>query len=505
MEVCDGQDNNCDGRVDEQEAADAGLWYRDEDGDGYGQDDGPIRACEALAGTVAEAGDCDDGDAAVSPGAPEVCDDGQDNNCDGGASPCAFAGDYDLGDADLILTGEAGDEAGWAMCGGDLNHDGADDLAIGAPGAAEVYILYGPLPSGEQKLSAADLILTGSATSELGYALLCADLDDDGGADLAVGAPGESKVTLWFGPLGLGKKASTSANNTFSSSQDRYGVSLAGGLDDGEDSNGDADLFVGAANEYNSGELGTLNVIWGPLTTAKTSYSLAYGSGERLAEALFAVPDTDGDGQDELLVSEPGYDGLEGRLLQLPGNTSRWNTVEAQATWSWSDSTSSGPEELGTALHVADMNGDGVSDFIASAPSPFSSASMRDGVVYILPVKTRGVAEEQRTVITLLPGFQFASDFAASDYDIDGDQDLLIACNAPFDGAAYIFAGPFDRDQDYSENVASFSDKVGTSIVSAEAELDLSDDGSVDVALGAYNPYDDASEGAVYVFFAPGL
>ena len=91
VEVCDGQDNNCDGRLDEQEAIDASLWHRDEDGDGFGQDTAPLRACEALDGTVAQAGDCDDGDATVNPGAAEVCDDGLDNNCDESASPCAFS------------------------------------------------------------------------------------------------------------------------------------------------------------------------------------------------------------------------------------------------------------------------------------------------------------------------------------------------------------------------------------------------------------------------------
>ncbi|MBK9367777.1 MAG: FG-GAP repeat protein [Deltaproteobacteria bacterium] len=281
VEVCDGQDNNCDGRLDEQEAIDASLWHRDEDGDGFGQDTAPLRACEALDGTVAQAGDCDDGDATVNPGAAEVCDDGLDNNCDESASPCAFSGDYDLNDADVIFTGESGDEAGWAMCGGDLNHDGADDLAIGAPGADRVYVVYGPLTPGEHKLSDADLTLSGSSGSELGYALLCTDLNDDGGADLAVGAPGDSEVTLWFGPLGTGKKSSTAAGNTFSSSQDRYGASLAGGLDDGEDEDGDADLFVGVDADYNDGERGIMSIIWGPLESAKYTYSVLLGDGPR--------------------------------------------------------------------------------------------------------------------------------------------------------------------------------------------------------------------------------
>jgi photosystem II stability/assembly factor-like uncharacterized protein len=55
-------------------------WYADNDGDGYGAGTA-ILACEAPAGTVADNTDCDDDDATVYPGAPELCD-GIDNNCD---------------------------------------------------------------------------------------------------------------------------------------------------------------------------------------------------------------------------------------------------------------------------------------------------------------------------------------------------------------------------------------------------------------------------------------
>ena len=47
--------------------------------------------------------------------------------------------------------------------------------------------------------------------------------------------------------------------------------------------------------------------------------------------------------------------------------------------------------------------------------------------------------------------------------------------------------------------------KLGTAILSTAAQLDLSGDQIVDVALGAYDPFDTTSIGAVYVFLAPGL
>lgn len=82
VEVCDGVDDDCDGAVDEDTAADAGSWYADADGDAYGNGDASVTSCTGPSGYVADAADCDDSDSLVHPGATEVCG-GADEDCDG--------------------------------------------------------------------------------------------------------------------------------------------------------------------------------------------------------------------------------------------------------------------------------------------------------------------------------------------------------------------------------------------------------------------------------------
>ncbi|HMV70023.1 MAG TPA: MopE-related protein, partial [Myxococcota bacterium] len=77
---CDGRDDDCDGRVDED--APSAPWFVDLDGDGHGDPTARALACAAPAGSVALGDDCDDRDARVHPGAVEVCD-RVDQDCDG--------------------------------------------------------------------------------------------------------------------------------------------------------------------------------------------------------------------------------------------------------------------------------------------------------------------------------------------------------------------------------------------------------------------------------------
>ena len=78
-EKCDGIDNDCDGEVDGEYAVGGSIMYVDADGDGFGGCAGAVVSCEeTMEGFAAVAGDCNDADGAVFPGADEVCNDADD-------------------------------------------------------------------------------------------------------------------------------------------------------------------------------------------------------------------------------------------------------------------------------------------------------------------------------------------------------------------------------------------------------------------------------------------
>ncbi len=143
-ELCDGVDNDCDDEIDE-DAVDAGTWFADTDGDGFGTAGASEVACAAPSGFVDNADDCDDADAAVHPGAPEVCND-IDDDCDDlvddaddgvdtstGSTFYADTDDDGYGDAAATV------DACVAPSGYRLNSDDCDDTAADInPGATEV-------------------------------------------------------------------------------------------------------------------------------------------------------------------------------------------------------------------------------------------------------------------------------------------------------------------------------------------------------------------------------
>lgn len=148
VEVCDALDidEDCSGGSEDEDSAASGktAWYRDEDGDGYGDPALSIDACDLPSGYAASADDCDDGESAYHPGADEAdCTDPADYNCDGstgyadvdadGWAACSECNDADAsvfpGAPDAVGDEVDGDCDGAVVCWADADADGFHDGA----------------------------------------------------------------------------------------------------------------------------------------------------------------------------------------------------------------------------------------------------------------------------------------------------------------------------------------------------------------------------------------
>jgi large repetitive protein len=182
-EVCNGVDDDCEGTVDEG-AVDASPWYVDNDSDGYGDSSASILACERVAGYAATADDCDDTDARFNPGAVESdCADPTDYNCDGSTG-------YTDSDGDGYVACEECDDGSAAVypgatevCNG-VDDDCKEAVDVGAVDAPTWYADVDVDGFGDVAVSAV------SCSSPLGYVADATDCDDTS----ALSFPGNTEV-----------------------------------------------------------------------------------------------------------------------------------------------------------------------------------------------------------------------------------------------------------------------------------------------------------------------
>ena len=224
-ELCDAADTDedCDGAADDADTSVAtasfSSWYADNDGDGYGGGT-PTRACDAAAPyTASTSTDCDDTDAAVSPGATEICDAADtDEDCDGTVDD----DDRSLDTSTTTPFYRDADGDGWAP-------SGAADLDLCDPSG-----LYAATSTG-------DCDDTDAAISPDAAEVCDADDTDedcDGAADDDdTSATGQ---TTWYRD-GDGDGSGTSARSvTACDATASYPVSTAGDCDDADDKIGRA-------------------------------------------------------------------------------------------------------------------------------------------------------------------------------------------------------------------------------------------------------------------------
>jgi FG-GAP repeat/FG-GAP-like repeat len=240
-------------------------------------------------------------------------------------------------------TAEALDFFGASLATGDFDNDGFADLAVGVrleavgniQGAGAVNVLYGAATgltgTGSQLFTQDSPAVPGAAEADDGFggALAAGDFDNDGFADLAVGAAGEDvgsidaagAVNVLYGAAtglsGTGSQLFTQDSPAVPGAAepfDFFGLSLAAA---DFDNDGFADLAVGAAGE-DVGSIdaaGAVNVLYGAAAGLAGSGSQLFTQdspgvpgvaelGDRFGDRL-AAGDFDNDGFADVAVGVP--------------------------------------------------------------------------------------------------------------------------------------------------------------------------------------------------------
>jgi hypothetical protein len=295
-----------------------------------------------------------------------------------------LAGDLLVSDADATITGTSFSELGVSVTVGDFNDDGKDDVLAGASGTSggKAHLFYGPV-LGELSSLEADAIVSGSG--RLGSSVAAVDLNDDGFDDVAIGAPnfpvGEitaGSTYVFFGPI-FGNYSTAEAEVTILGEDlnDAFGSWMAEGGDVNND--GFEDLLVGAWQLFSAGS-GKAYVLYGPLESGTSSAAdadaILLGEPSGAVGDLFGIldgaGDVDGDGFDDVVVGAQ-FAGPEddGRAYVFRGPLAGQISA-ADADWIF-DAPGFDPDDgldvLGRGVGGAgDLNSDGFAEVLLGAP-----------------------------------------------------------------------------------------------------------------------------------------
>jgi glycosylphosphatidylinositol phospholipase D len=523
------------------------TWYRDYDGDGFGDPAVSESECTAPEGFVLDSTDCDDVHAGKYPGAAEHLTDGLDNDCDGVASSSRVA---DLGVWQAVGSHEYAKLGVTLESNGDFNADGVADLVIGGstgmlgdePRGGTVLIYDGPLTVTTDPVveSTAGTALQGARLD--GSSIVCGvgDLDGDGFDDLVSGAPGANGNGTGVAYIVRGPLTGVIDLSVDTQSFHGSGYGQAMGVCAGPgDVNGDGltDLVL-STSESGADEpsVGAAYLLLGPVSaeTVDAADQVLQGdeNGEHIGYSVAEVGDVNGDGSGDYSIANGDFtgsltDGVSNYVVtDYVTGTMHPRDVGVTVHYDLLDGT-----ESMLASRVGDVNGDGYDDIafgtdgnggssqmmvlagpFGSAPdldlsiaAPFTFRASSGGPeLWMSFATTLGDWNGDGTGAFAVAAAQFAPPEALSKFDCK--EDIGKCAN----GAVFVIANPiepgvYDLATAADQIVGSYDGGyLGGGVMgpALQGGFDLSGDGLPDFALAAWNATTSSNhEGSAYVIF----